>query len=69
MDTKEHGRASLHKTERVNSEIIEYSIVSITYCTIAWSTEMNLGLHLRECADLSRSDCPAHKKAPEKGLF
>ncbi|VAW62940.1 hypothetical protein MNBD_GAMMA11-3200 [hydrothermal vent metagenome] len=33
------GRAGMHKTERVNSEIIEYSIVSITYRTIAWLTD------------------------------
>jgi len=38
--------ASLHKTERVNSEIIEYPVFSITYRTIAWSTDefrFNLG--------------------------
>ncbi|VAW57936.1 hypothetical protein MNBD_GAMMA11-1427 [hydrothermal vent metagenome] len=29
----------MHKTERVSNEIIEYSIFSITYCTIVRSTE------------------------------
>jgi len=39
MDAKERGRAGMHKTERVSNETIEYSIFSITYCTIARSTD------------------------------